>query len=877
VRRMNRLIGIILALVLMATASAQTTHVNNLQADGNINANGTVTGSNIPATISGTGTCVNQFVRVLNNGLPPTCNTVNLAADVTGVLPNSNIPNPVTSSLNPTGTTGLPASAGSPGWLVQGPFPTALAFYCGDGTGFNCKFFSRNASVNTTLLTINDFAPNLVPATLSVPGLTTLTTLNTASYLFVDQIAGADFCAKMTACDTALLASGGGVCNALALTGAQACAGTWTEGTNQVRHLLGDVTVGCTQNPCVNWSANGSTIEGASWNDTIFSTNSGTADIIKVTAAGAANHFSQFKVTSSVVRSAGVGLHVQGGNNTFEKIWVEPVWDGINLDTISTGGDNLFDKMIFQGGGSGAAFHCGISNGGVPTGTVASNSFTNILSISNGPAYSDAFFCMKDGSDSIHLDNIEAAWGGSDSVQLHFEQVAAGNPPSNIKINSSTFEGGVTKTPIVIDSVQGVDFSNATAQSGLIGMLVNAGTRITWTGGLFYLNQDEGVRLTGLSTNGHLTINGARFGNNSQAANNTFSDFFAAANIGNFSILNSTFAISNGAPANLPKANVEITAGTANNYTVTGNSYANSVGAAVLNGGTGTNQLICSAGLPCKSISFVAGDGGTSATSYGEASDPTTGMFFAAGSGILWSVGNATKGFLTASDFRLGSGHSFGFSSNVSPGAAGLDTNLSRISAGLFGVGTGAQGSFAGGIKESLHVFGETTAPAAGATTDVCYGDSTAHALECSYNNGAFSPVVRNLDLLSPPPIGTTTPNSIKATTITETNLLLSNAAPTISSGFGTTPSIVQPNGTAAFEINVGTGGTATSGVIGLPTATNGWNCTCQDKTTFSATVNYCRQTADSTTTATIGNFNSTFVAAAWVASDILYLRCFAR
>jgi len=117
----------------------------------------------------------------------------------------------------------------------------------------------------------------------------------------------------------------------------------------------------------------------------------------------------------------------------------------------------------------------------------------------------------------------------------------------------------------------------------------------------------------------------------------------------------------------------------------------------------------------------------------------------------------------------------------------------------------------------------------------------------------------------------------IKGTAFNATNLLISATAPTISSGFGTSPSIATNNGTAAFTVNVGTGGTATSGVIGLPTATNGWNCFCTDITTNSSTVFACKQTASSTSSATIGNFNTSAAAAAWVASDILSVSCFAR
>lgn len=92
---------------------------------------------------------------------------------------------------------------------------------------------------------------------------------------------------------------------------------------------------------------------------------------------------------------------------------------------------------------------------------------------------------------------------------------------------------------------------------------------------------------------------------------------------------------------------------------------------------------------------------------------------------------------------------------------------------------------------------------------------------------------------------------------------------PTISSGFGTSPSIVS-NNTVAFTITIGSGGTANSGVIAFPSATNGWNVFCEDTTTFSTTVFRTRQTASTTGSATIGNFNTSAASAAWTAGDTL-------
>lgn len=120
--------------------------------------------------------------------------------------------------------------------------------------------------------------------------------------------------------------------------------------------------------------------------------------------------------------------------------------------------------------------------------------------------------------------------------------------------------------------------------------------------------------------------------------------------------------------------------------------------------------------------------------------------------------------------------------------------------------------------------------------------------------------------------------STLKVAQLTNTNndvVFFNGAAPTISSGFGTSPSIVNSNGTIAFTINVGTGGTASSGVIGLSTATVGWNCFASDQSTPGT--NVTKQTATATTTATLTNYNSTTgIAAAWTASDILKVSCFA-
>lgn len=85
-----------------------------------------------------------------------------------------------------------------------------------------------------------------------------------------------------------------------------------------------------------------------------------------------------------------------------------------------------------------------------------------------------------------------------------------------------------------------------------------------------------------------------------------------------------------------------------------------------------------------------------------------------------------------------------GFTSSSSA-VAGIDTGISRLAANAFGFGNGNFGDVTGQIRAATHSFPETTAPSAGAGFDQCYGDSTAHALECSYNNGSFFPMVQRI------------------------------------------------------------------------------------------------------------------------------------
>ena len=112
--------------------------------------------------------------------------------------------------------------------------------------------------------------------------------------------------------------------------------------------------------------------------------------------------------------------------------------------------------------------------------------------------------------------------------------------------------------------------------------------------------------------------------------------------------------------------------------------------------------------------------------------------------------------------------------------------------------------------------------------------------------------------------------------TATSGKTLFLPTAPTILSGFGTSPSIVSSNGTATFKINVGTGGTASSGIVAMPASTTGYNCTVTPAASpQAAAVMY--STATSATSITITNYTlATGVTLAWTASTIIAVHCVA-
>jgi hypothetical protein len=101
--------------------------------------------------------------------------------------------------------------------------------------------------------------------------------------------------------------------------------------------------------------------------------------------------------------------------------------------------------------------------------------------------------------------------------------------------------------------------------------------------------------------------------------------------------------------------------------------------------------------------------------------------------------------------------------------------------------------------------------------------------------------------------------------------VLWDSAAPTVTSA-GTSPSIVA-NGSASFQVNVGTGGVATTIVLAMPTATTKWNAYAENITGTAANRADSRMVMQSSTTNSLTlqyQTVSTGAAKAFTASDIV-------
>ena len=294
-------------------------------------------------------------------------------------------------------------------------------------------------------------------------------------------------------------------------------------------------------------------------------------------------------------------------------------------------------------------------------------------------------------------------------------------------------------------------------------------------------------------------------------------------------------------------------------------------GASLGTSGTGTNTANQLATITTVPDPTTIQDAATNQISF---SSSGLELFGGGGGGVNFPTGDgfeifngSTNVFLqsdlpSAGNFTLGWG-----TANTLIGTAGaLTSNVGFTTSGAFSGGTFSGTSVTGtGLIKGNQL--QSTVATGTAPLIVASTTNVANLNASSLSGATFA---------APGAIGTTTAGVVKTTTLEVPNVLCSSSSPSISSGFGTTPSIPNVNGSCSFTLNVGTGGTASSGVIAMnSTATTGWNCDVHPNgTPQAAAVTYSAPT--STTSVTLTNYTqSTGVALAWTAGLVFNVSCF--
>lgn len=273
--------------------------------------------------------------------------------------------------------------------------------------------------------------------------------------------------------------------------------------------------------------------------------------------------------------------------------------------------------------------------------------------------------------------------------------------------------------------------------------------------------------------------------------------------------------------------------------TTSGNLYTCKAGVFALAGGSSSGTVT--------SVSFTGG-------LISVATPTTTPAFTVAGTsgGIPYFSGAATWASSAAGTvntlMKWGGAGNPPIASSVTDNGTTVVTTEPFSSTGV--ITSGANGGTAGGISFNGSTSG----------TQTCTTATTAATLTCTGT------------LVFP----TINPSSTIA--IAGRNFVLATT-PTIATGGcgGSGATISNIAGTAAFDVNVGTGPTSAGCVVTMPGATTTWACQANDFTTISATVLFQKQTASSTTSITIKTFDATATAQAPVASDIYHVTCTAH
>lgn len=270
-----------------------------------------------------------------------------------------------------------------------------------------------------------------------------------------------------------------------------------------------------------------------------------------------------------------------------------------------------------------------------------------------------------------------------------------------------------------------------------------------------------------------------------------------------------------------------------------GKTYGSSSngGAITITGGDGNN------GNNGGAISINGGPNGTT----GGAISMTSGVGFGSGTVTIKS-GNGPSGGGGSGTVTLTSGdsiHSTPGNLNLNTGTAGVGS--SHAPGGTINIVPGASNNQNGA---PVNITGGTTNTS---------GDNGGNVVLAGGPSGGGIGLPGNVQLKTP-------------LSDTNNNIMISQTAPTVSSGCGTSPTVTGAN-TAGFQVTIGTSPGSTCNMT-MPTATTGWACSANDITTATEVV---KQTGSTTTSASFtGYLITSGLATAFTAADKIVFNCMA-
>lgn len=509
-----------------------------------------------------------------------------------GVIVAADISNPITNSLSPSTTAGLPAATSFEMFFSGGTCcPVLGTWYVGDGAGREVDISYRTGSVDTVLGRILDFQKQFFWL-----GDFTPSTLDHETFK-CDTFAGApDWAVQINSCIVAAGVTNGGIADATGFSANQVAISTATTialNRNNVLLMLPVGIMASSASPVVSVTAINDRIVGAGVEATRLSSSNTTGDIVQIAGSQAATFFqmSLLSLASSGNKTAGSCINNLGSADmTIEHMQVFPCAIGFKAAVVGASG--TVSDVVFGGTDSTTTWVTGVQVGGAAAGLVSSIRFNNVIVSAETP-FSDSGWVIESGSDGFNCVQCGAQRNGNDIKGMHIRNTAGGSAPSNIMISNTGMECGPTKDCLTIDAVGlNVTMDSSIISAGLRNVVFNGGKSFHIANSTIVLAQQEGVILTAQPT-GEFVISTSTISDSSNATNNTSANFKANANVGNFKLTGNTFKQTLAAPpANLPIDDILITAGTGDNITIDGNNLNNHVTASLVNSATGGGIVI---------------------------------------------------------------------------------------------------------------------------------------------------------------------------------------------------------------------------------------------------------------------------------------------